>query len=141
MISGKVAARIRQREVMEQERPPMLWIVLHEACLRTLVGGPHVMAGQLEHLIQAADSPGIDLQVVPFAAGAAAAHTLAFTLLVFEDGATVLYADDVPHGGRLYRSATSVRTALENYDRLRAHALSPDDSVALMKTVHKEYRP
>ncbi|MFF0445577.1 Scr1 family TA system antitoxin-like transcriptional regulator [Streptomyces sp. NPDC004609] len=141
VIQGKVAARMSRHEVLEREQPPMLWVVLHESCLRTVVGGPSVMAGQMDHLISMSGRPGVDLQVIPFSSGAAAAHTLPFTLLAFDDNTTVLYADDVPKGGRIYRSDDAVRTAVENFDRLRAHALSPDDSVTLMKAVHKEYTP
>ncbi|MFI6288435.1 Scr1 family TA system antitoxin-like transcriptional regulator [Streptomyces sp. NPDC051018] len=141
VIQGKVSARMSRHEVLQREQPPTLWVILHESCLRTVVGGPVVMAGQLEHLISMAASPGVDLQVIPFSAGAAAVHTLAFTLLAFDDGPTALYADDVPKGGRIYRSPDTVSAAVENFDRLRAHALPPDDSVALMTAVHKEYTP
>ncbi|GLF99249.1 helix-turn-helix domain-containing protein [Streptomyces yaizuensis] len=141
LITGRVAARVRRRQILEQEDPPTLWVVLHESCLRTLVGGRSVMADQLEHLLHMSETPGVDIQVIPFAAGAAGSHTLAFTLLAFADESTALYVDDVPHGGRLYRSESSVRIALENYDRLRAHALPPDDSRALITSVHKEFRP
>ncbi|MFI1825140.1 Scr1 family TA system antitoxin-like transcriptional regulator [Streptomyces sp. NPDC020412] len=139
VINGRVAARIRRREVLEQEQHPFLWVILHEACLRTEVGGRDVMAGQLEFLMHTAASPSIDLQVIAFPAGAAAAHTLAFTLLEFDGASTALYVDDNPEGGRLYRSPAPVRTALENFDRLRAHALSPDASVARIKNIFEEY--
>ncbi|MGW2629438.1 helix-turn-helix domain-containing protein [Streptomyces chattanoogensis] len=140
VIQAKVAARIRRREVLDRERPPTLWAVLHEACLRGHVGGPSVMAGQLDYLMELAALPGIDLQVIPFMAGAAAAHSVAFTLLSFKDSPTVLYADD-PQGGRLCRRAAPVATAMQNYDRLRAHAMPPDESLAFIKTVREEYTP
>ncbi|GAA2685938.1 helix-turn-helix transcriptional regulator [Streptomyces lunalinharesii] len=138
VIKGKVDARIGRRTVMAQEDPPTLWVVLHEACLRTHVGGPAVMAAQLGHLIASAESPGIDMQVITFAAGAAAAHVLPFTLLTFHSEPTILYSDG-PLGGKLYDREPTVATAVRNYDRLRAHALSPDDSLAMVKGLHKEF--
>lgn len=138
VIKGKVDARIRRREVMARENPPTLWTVLHEACLRTVVGGPAVMAAQLQHLIASADSPDIDIQVITYAAGAAAAHLLPFTLLMFDSHPTVLYSDG-PLGGKLYDKEATVAAAVRNYERLRAHALPPDDSLALIKDLHKEY--
>ncbi|MDX3233235.1 helix-turn-helix transcriptional regulator [Streptomyces sp. ME19-01-6] len=138
VIQGKVAARIRRRDVLDQDRPPKLWAVLHEACLRTYVGGPAVMADQLEFLVKSAARPGIDLQVIPFTAGAAAAHSVPFTLLTFKDSPTVLYSDD-PQGGRLCRTAATVTVVMQNYDRLRAHALPPDESLAFIETVREEY--
>lgn len=138
VIKGKVDARLRRREVMNRKNPPMLWVILHEACLRTVVGGRRVMAGQLGHLGQQAESPNIDLQVMPYSAGAAAAHLLPYTLLMFETAPTVVYSDG-PQGGRLYDKTTTVADALNNYDRLRANALPLDASVALIKTLCEEY--
>jgi transcriptional regulator with XRE-family HTH domain len=139
VIEGRVAARLRRREVVERETPPLLWVILHEACLRTVVGGAEVMAGQLEYLLTAVASQQVDLQVMPFSAGAPATNAMMpFTLLMFADSPTVLYSDG-PQGGRLYDSARTVEAALDNYDRLRAHALSPGESLALIRTLLKEH--
>ncbi|GAA0921860.1 MULTISPECIES: helix-turn-helix domain-containing protein [Streptomyces violaceusniger group] len=139
VIEGKVAARLSRRAVFELEAPPLLWVILHEACLRTVVGGADVMTGQLEYLLTAAESPHVKLQVMPFSAGAPAAHAKPFTLLRFTDAPTVLYTE-TRVGGRMHDSARTVASALDDYDLLRAHALSPDRSLSLIKTVSKEYR-
>ncbi|MEU5207903.1 helix-turn-helix transcriptional regulator [Streptomyces sp. NPDC020742] len=138
-IEGKVAARIRRRNVFEREDPPLFWIILHESCLRTVVGCDEVMAGQLEYLLKAATSPCIKLQVLPFSGGAPAAHAKPFTVLRFTDSPTVLYTESRV-GGRMHDSAQTVDAALDDYDLLRAHALSPDGSVTLIRTLLKEYR-
>ncbi|WP_405838143.1 helix-turn-helix transcriptional regulator [Streptomyces platensis] len=139
VIESKVTARLRRREVFDRASPPLLWAILHEACLRTVVGGHEVMAGQLEYLLKAIASPQIKLQVMPFSAGAPAASTRPFTVLRFTDSRTVLYTE-TRVGGRMHDSAQTVDAALDDYDLLRAHALSPDRSVALIKTLLKEYR-
>ncbi|MEU8682469.1 helix-turn-helix transcriptional regulator [Streptomyces sp. NPDC048611] len=139
VIEGKVAARLRRRDVFEHASPPRLWTILHEACLRTVVGSAQVMAEQLEYLVTAAASPQIKLQVMPFSAGAPAAHAKPFTVLRFTDSRTVLYTE-TRVGGRMHDSAQTVDAALDDYDLLRAHALSPDRSVTLIKNLLKEYR-
>ncbi|WP_328732566.1 helix-turn-helix transcriptional regulator [Streptomyces caniferus] len=139
VIEGKVEARLRRREVFALDSPPVLWTILHEACLRTVVGGAEVMAGQLEFLLESAASPHVKLQIMPFSAGAPAASTRPFTVLRFTDSPTVLYTE-TRVGGRMHDSAQTVDAALDDYDLLRAHALSPDQSVALIKTLLKEYR-
>ncbi|WP_030812584.1 helix-turn-helix domain-containing protein [Streptomyces sp. NRRL S-337] len=138
-IEGKVAARLRRREVFERDNPPFLWTIVHEACLRTVVGGAEIMAGQLDYLLRAAASPRIKLQVIPFSAGAPAASTRPFTVLRFTDSRAVLYTE-TRVGGRMHDSAQTVDAALDDYDLLRAHALSPDQSGALIKTLLEEYR-
>ncbi|MFE3653368.1 XRE family transcriptional regulator [Streptomyces kasugaensis] len=137
-IHTKVGARLRRREILEKHNPPMIWVVLHEACLRTVVGGASVMAAQLDHLILSAESPSVDFQVMPFSFGAAAAHVPAFTLLTFDDDPTVVYADD-PQGGRLYQQCETVDAYYEHYDRLRSHALAPTDSLIFIDKIRKEY--
>ncbi|MFH8632676.1 Scr1 family TA system antitoxin-like transcriptional regulator [Streptomyces lydicus] len=138
-IEDKVAARLRRREVFERETPPLLWIIHHEACLRTVVGDAKVMAGQLDHLMTTAASPHIELQIMPFSAGIPATSTMPFTVLRFPDSPTVLYTE-TRTGGRIHDSEQTVDAALDDYDLLRAHALSPDESLALIKTLLKEYR-
>ncbi|WP_310724596.1 helix-turn-helix transcriptional regulator [Streptomyces sp. N2A] len=138
LIEGRVAARLRRRELFALDNPPLLWVILHEACLRTDVGGAEAMPEQLEYLLTVADSPHIELQVLPFSAGAPAVH-MPFTLLTFDGSPTVLYADG-PQGGKLYDSAATVASYVDSYDRLRAHALSPESSLALIKSLSKEYR-
>ncbi|WP_311670546.1 DUF5753 domain-containing protein [Streptomyces chisholmiae] len=136
-IEGKTAARLSRQTVFERPAPPDLWVVLHEACLRTSVGGAEVMAEQLARLADAASSPRIDVQVLPFSAGAAAPYLMPYTVLMFENRASVLYSDD-PRGGRLYDSARTVAWGLDNYDRLRANALPLDASLALITSLSKE---
>lgn len=138
-VEGKVAARLRRREVFERDEAPLLWSIMHEACLRTVVGSPEVMAGQLEFLLTAAASQRVKLQVMPFSAGAPAAHAKPFIVLRFTDSPTVLYTE-TRVGGKMHDSAQTVDAAQDDYDLLRAHALSPDRSVTLVKTLLEEYR-
>lgn len=139
LIDGRVAARMRRRDVFELMNPPLLWSILHESSLRTVVGSPAVMADQLDFLLAVAASPHIELQVLPFSAGAPGAHSRTFTLLSFDGSPTTLYADG-PQGGKLYDSTKTIALHLDSYDRLRAHALSPDASLTLITSLSKEYR-
>ncbi|WP_411140386.1 helix-turn-helix domain-containing protein [Streptomyces sp. x-80] len=136
-IEDKVAARLRRRAVFDLDT--LLWVILHEACLRTVVGGAEVMAGQLDYLLTVAASPDVELQVMPFSAGVPATSTLPFTVLRFPESPTVLYTE-TRVGGRMHDSAQTVDAAVDDYDLLRAHALSPDRSLALITTLLKEYR-
>ncbi|MFF2922245.1 helix-turn-helix transcriptional regulator [Streptomyces celluloflavus] len=138
-IEDKVATRLRRREVFKLDTLPFLWLILHEACLRTVVGSAQVMAVQLDYLLLAAAQPHIELQVMPFSAGVPATSTMPFTVLRFPDAPTVLYTE-TRVGGRMHDSPQSVAAALDDYDRLRANALSPDQSLALIRTLLKEYR-
>jgi hypothetical protein len=140
IIDGRVNARLRRGDCLSQQRPPRLWLVVHETCLRAAVGGPEVMAGQLDHLMTLARTPGVDIQVLPLSAGAAGVHILPFTLLTFTDRTPPTLWTDGPLGGRLYQTPETVNWVMEHYARLRSHALSPDDSLSTIRTIHEEFR-
>jgi hypothetical protein len=84
-IERRVELRMQRQHLLRRENPPQLWVVLDEAALRRPIGGPEVMRGQVEALIEATKSSHVRLQVIPFAAGGHAAAGGAFTILRFGD--------------------------------------------------------
>ncbi|PMR61678.1 transcriptional regulator [Verrucosispora sp. ts21] len=84
-IERRVDLRMRRQELLRRPRPPRLWAVVDEAALRRPIGGPAVMRGQLQALLEATRTPNVRLQVIPFAAGGHAAAGGAFTILRFGD--------------------------------------------------------
>lgn len=137
-LEGRVASRLRRREVMKRDVPPHLWVIVHESALRTVVGDAAVMARQLEHLVHEAGAPNITLQLFPFDAGPPPTGA-AFTLLTFAKGPTVAYAAGV-QGGRPYDNAEIVSAATDTYSQLQAEALGVARSTARIMDICKEYR-
>ncbi|WP_416972338.1 helix-turn-helix domain-containing protein [Streptomyces sp. 4F14] len=136
-IKALVELRMRRREILEQPEPPILWVILHEAVLRTVVGDRGVMVGQLQHLAAMSAIPHVTLQVLPFAAGAPASGQ-SFNLLTQENGATVLYSETAGRGF-VNDSTSDVRTWSDTYNRLRAAAESEADSLALIHSIMEEH--
>jgi transcriptional regulator with XRE-family HTH domain len=69
-IDRRVHLRItRQTLVRRATAPPQLLVVLNEGILRRAIGGPEVMARQLDHLADTADLPNVSLRVILFGAG------------------------------------------------------------------------
>lgn len=69
-IDRRVSLRVaRQALVRRPIDPPALQVALNESVLRRPVGGPQVMAAQLERLAAASELPNVSLRVVPFSAG------------------------------------------------------------------------
>ena len=69
-IDRRVQLRIaRQALVSRRTAPLSLQVALNEAILRRPVGGPDVMAAQLDSLAEASEQPNVSLRVVPFSAG------------------------------------------------------------------------
>ncbi|WP_285904617.1 helix-turn-helix domain-containing protein [Paractinoplanes hotanensis] len=139
-IERRVEVRMRRQALLHRENPPALWVVLDEAAIRRQVGGAETMAEQMDHLVTTASLPHVDVQVVPFAAGAHPGTPGAFVVLGFADPADrdVVYIETM--AGDLYPEVDAdVRGAMQAFDRLRAMALSPDDSASLIRDAAKEF--
>ncbi|MFC8099466.1 Scr1 family TA system antitoxin-like transcriptional regulator [Streptomyces sp. NPDC057363] len=136
-IKRRVEGRMRRHDVMDRPNPPLLWVVLHEVCLRTVVGSSEIMQEQMARLLVEVESPHVTIQVLPFKAGAPAS-SLPFTLITQDGEGTVLYSESRGHG-HVSDSATEVARAAVAYDRLRASALSPEDSATMFREAMEGY--
>ncbi|MFI6575326.1 helix-turn-helix domain-containing protein [Nocardiopsis sp. NPDC050513] len=75
----------RQNKVLGRSEPALLFAVIDEAAVRRQIGGPDVMRGQIEHLLEMGCRPNVEIQILPFTSGAHAAGGLPFTILSFSD--------------------------------------------------------
>lgn len=65
-IEARVAHRLRRQALLDQENPPPLDLIIHEAALRMRLGGRKVMRRQLENLLDGSERPGVAIRVLPF---------------------------------------------------------------------------
>lgn len=133
-IDRLVELRLQRQRKLDEATPLDLWLILDEAAIRRLIGGPAVMRRQLEHLIKASSWPNIALQLLPFEAGEHAGIDGPFAILQFDLGdPDVACTEGV--GGIVYlEKDREVRACTEVFDRLRASALSPQASVAFLES-------
>ncbi|WP_455355533.1 helix-turn-helix domain-containing protein [Streptomyces sp. SYSU K217416] len=134
----KVEARLARQEILKRAEPPMLWVVLAEAVLHQEIGGKAVMRTQLEHLLSFRRCESVQIQVLPFTAGAHAGMTGSFTIFSFDDQADVAYSEGYEDGGWAVVNSKEVKARWLRYDLLRAAALSPEDSADLIHRVMEE---
>lgn len=64
-----VAARLKRQAILNRDDPPRMCAIMDASVPRYEIGGPDVMRGQLEHLIEMARRPTVALHVVPDDAG------------------------------------------------------------------------
>lgn len=136
-IKNRVEKRVRRRELFDSANPPSLWVILHESVLWARVGGVDVMRRQLRQLMEAAESPFITIQVFTFDGGTPA-RGVPFNLMARQDGSEVLY-EETYQRGQVDDSAEVVAEARAAFERLRADALSPADSLAHIRHVLEAY--
>ena len=69
-VEKAVEVRLRRQQILDRDTDPVrLWIVLDESVLYRPHGGAEVMHGQLNHLLDYSDRPGVDVQILPYDAG------------------------------------------------------------------------
>ncbi len=135
----------RQRAVFA-ERGPRLEFVIGEAALHQVVGGAGVMRPQLTRLAALAGesagalSPGVSLQVLPFADGACAvAGCGSMAILRFADtpGMGVVHLPALSGGVSLDDRAEVARYT-RAFAQLRATALTPAASARLLRAMARD---
>ncbi|MEU5431492.1 helix-turn-helix transcriptional regulator [Streptomyces olivoreticuli] len=138
-VERAVDARMQRQQVLRRDSPLQLRTVLDQAVFQRVVGNSAVMAEQIGHLIEQAAQPNIDIQILPFTSGAAAAGLGHFVTLVGADASlTSVYAELL--GGGLYLDAPEdVDRYRSAFEGLRGHALSTAESLKIMMTTRKEY--
>nr|WP_203894749.1 helix-turn-helix transcriptional regulator [Planobispora longispora] len=82
-LRRRVRLRMARQRLLYTTSPPRLWVVLDEAVLRRPLGGPEVMRGQIDHLLQVLDLPNVTIQIAPFSMGGHSAAGGPFSILRF----------------------------------------------------------
>ncbi|MEU8619960.1 helix-turn-helix transcriptional regulator [Streptomyces sp. NPDC048623] len=118
--------------------PPMMLIVLDESCIRRQVGGPEVMAEQLDQLLTFAEQANSVVQIAPYAIGEHRAFDLPLNLLTLPDMSVLAYAESQIRG-HMERNTDSVIRLLKTYHQLQAEALPHAASVAMIREARKAY--
>lgn len=76
-----VADRLVRAKILTKAGAPRMRVVLGEAALKRMVGGPDVMREQIEHLVELTKLPNVAIRILPFASGAHRALGVGFTLV------------------------------------------------------------
>ncbi|NJQ15925.1 helix-turn-helix domain-containing protein [Streptomyces bohaiensis] len=138
-IRVRVETRLLRRGVMERKEPPLLWVIVHEAVLRTQVGGAAAMVAQLAYLALQMESPHVTVQVLGFSAGASPSE-LPFTVLEVDNQPHAVYTETPTQGGHVDDSPSAVASASAMVDRLRMSALSERESLALIRKIMEDHK-
>ncbi|WP_225638914.1 helix-turn-helix domain-containing protein [Streptomyces solaniscabiei] len=136
-LDDRTAVRLARQRIFEKAEPPILWLVISEAALYQEISNRETMRGQLARLLSFESNPRINVQVLPFSAGAHAGLTGSFTVFRFTTDPTIVYTEGY---GSAHPTANpdTVRDCSLRYDHLRAAALSLKDSAELIRRVMEE---
>ncbi|WP_161299339.1 MULTISPECIES: helix-turn-helix transcriptional regulator [unclassified Streptomyces] len=129
-----VAARMARRSIFERSSAPVLSFVQEEVTLRRPVGGTMVLRRQLEHLLEAGKLRNVSIQVMPTNCEEHPGTGGRIQVLKFPDG-TAVGRSEGAFAGRPVSDPKQLRILELRYGMIRAHALTPRQSLAFIEQV------
>ncbi|WP_306316388.1 MULTISPECIES: helix-turn-helix transcriptional regulator [unclassified Streptomyces] len=133
-VDRHIDLRMARQSLLDREDSPHLWVVMDETVLRRAPGGPDVLRGQLDRLVEATRRPNVTLQIAEFATGPHPGTFGPFTLFRFpvRELPDMVYSEYVT--GALYLDARDeVGMHLEVLDHLVTQAAGAERTVELLR--------
>jgi len=137
----RVEVRMRRQEVLEGDNRPRYRVLLDEAVLHRRVGGPGLMAAQLDKVLETERRDHATTQIIPFSVGVPVAQDSNFVLLEFEEESNIspiVFVEGLT-GNQYFERKAHIARYREAIDYLRDSALSPRDSLQKVAEMRKTY--
>jgi transcriptional regulator with XRE-family HTH domain len=140
IVDERVTVRMTRQELLRSPAAPNMWFLIDEAALRRVVGDNRVMRDQMAKILEVSASSHVDVQVVPFKAGAHPGVDNTFTLLELDKSflPPVVFVENLAGMFYLERD-TDIQRYREVIDYLKACALSPVESIKFIEEVKKTF--
>ncbi|WP_234360027.1 helix-turn-helix domain-containing protein [Streptomyces sp. DSM 15324] len=139
-VEEKVSARMARAGLFEADHhTPEYWVVLSESLIRSPLLADPDMAEQLDRIVELADRRRITPQIVPRKRGAYPLMAASIMVMTFPEAPPLVYTE-ASFSGDTIDDPGLVQEYRKAYDRLRAVALSPDTSLAMIKAAAEDYR-
>ncbi|WP_267242886.1 helix-turn-helix domain-containing protein [Streptomyces sp. PR69] len=133
-LDRMLGARMARQAIFNRTPAPDLSFVLEEVTLRRPIGGRMVQRRQLEHLLEVGRLSNVDIQIMPTDCWEHPGTGGRIQILKFGDGSAAGRAD-AGFGGLPVSSPKQIRVLELRYGIIRAQALTPRESLALIEEV------
>ncbi|OOC55903.1 hypothetical protein NOSIN_20405 [Nocardiopsis sinuspersici] len=134
-IERLVQGRLQRQKIFNRLERPIVCVVVEESVLRRLVGGVPAMRAQLAHLVDVIGKRWVRFQVLPRTPREHPGFPGGFRIMVLEDQ-TVVSAEHA-FDEVLIEDPDQIRKAVSVYGRLQGEALSPHDSLELVRQLEQ----
>jgi transcriptional regulator with XRE-family HTH domain len=130
-IETRVMVRVARRDALTRPHPVELHALIGSTAIRGGIGGPGVMADQLQYLIDLGKWPSVTLQVVDLAGDWHPGFAGPFIIYEFDDMPPQVYLEHHRTGTFVVDTAdvAAYQTAA---DAIRREAMSPDQAAGLI---------
>lgn len=133
-MEAQVTARMQRQELIRARPNTSFSFVMEEHIVRRRLGGTDVTRQQLDHILTFAELRNVTVQVMPTDCVYHAGLDGPLALLETPDGRRLAYSEG-QKVGRLIADATEAAVLHQRYATLRSQALTPLDSVGLLKSI------
>jgi transcriptional regulator with XRE-family HTH domain len=130
-IEKRIADRLSRQQVFDKWPAPMCSFVLEEVVLDRPIGGRTAREGQLKQLLRISGLRNVEIQVMPTSVENHPNMGGAFNLLTAPRHPQVAYTE-IQEFPRLITDPEEIRKIVDRYGMIRAMALSPKESRALI---------
>jgi Domain of unknown function (DUF5753) len=137
-ITARLDARLVRQATFVEGDQTSLDLIVSETALRRPVGGRNIMIQQLNALREFAQRPRVRLRIVPFETGGDAGLHLAFSIMEFPHGKSVVYLSQ-PTSGLFVEQHDMIEIYRRRVVRLAQVALGPTKSIDLIASIAREF--
>lgn len=139
-VEEKVTARMARASLFEDDhKTPEYWAILPESLLRQPMLPPARAAEQLERIVALATRRRIVPQILPWNCGPHPLMLGTAKIMTFPDAPPLVYTE-AQYSGDTIDDPALVKQYRKAYDRLRAAALPPEASLALIEQTAEDDR-
>ncbi len=134
--------RRERQALLTRDRGPLTYHgLVAEAALRNVIGGPSVLAAQLDHLLKLIELPQVTIQVIPFGFGAHGAMSGPLFLFGFadEEDQDAVYVESVL-GMEAVQETADAAALTAVWEDVASAAPSPQQSAEMISTERKRVK-
>ncbi|WP_395364701.1 Scr1 family TA system antitoxin-like transcriptional regulator [Streptomyces sp. YH02] len=133
-IEANLIRRMERTSILTERPETIFSFIIEEHALGRQVADPEVMREQLDHILALGERRNIDIQVMAQSRGYHAGLGGPLCLLETEENAWYAYSEG-QGTGQLISDPKVVSILQQRYARMRAQALSPEESVSLLREI------
>ncbi|MFF9364175.1 helix-turn-helix domain-containing protein [Streptomyces griseoluteus] len=141
-VEQLVEARIARRSLFDREPGTVIELILDESALRRPFGSWEIQREQLQSLAEDSERDNVTVQVLPYDRGLKGSHAGAAGNMVLVETMEhhhVVYLENQEQS-QLVSDPRTVAQLSHRYAKIRAQALSPEDSASLIRKLAGEER-
>ncbi|MFD9409025.1 helix-turn-helix domain-containing protein [Streptomyces sp. NPDC059989] len=128
---ARITARLNRQRLLYRTPYTVFSFIIDEAVILRQTGGPEVTRELIDHLLECARLPNVDLQIMPLISPDHAGLGGSFQLLETEDHEWAGYSEG-QQSGRVLTDLKDISLLHQRYAKLRIQALNPADSAGLL---------